>query len=201
MASDTCDPNTIRWPFTDTMTSPALRPALSAGSPPSTERMLGFTSGSTPMVPTSNRASPRVRSSVRSGRIREPLFAAAAHHHQLDVALGPRGHGHVELLPRGHVGAAHADDHVAGLHARPLGRRTRLDGAHHGGPIEEGQHLGALHQHQREQAHGQHEVHRGAGNEDLEALPLAPWPGTRRRPPSADRPGSRRPSSRSRQAG
>ena len=69
IASLTIELNTMRWPSTARMRSPALKPAASEGDPACSEATLGLTSGSTPMVPTSNRALPRVRNSVRSGRI------------------------------------------------------------------------------------------------------------------------------------
>ena len=66
IASTTCDRNTMRWPLMARITSPGLRPEASAGSPGDNDSTLGYTSGSTPMVPT--QTSRCCGSSTRSDR-------------------------------------------------------------------------------------------------------------------------------------
>ena len=60
--------------------------------------------------------------------------------------------------------------------ARPdaglLGRRPGCTSANHRRPIEIREHVGALHQDDREQDDGEDDVHRRSRDQDLEPLPL-----------------------------
>ena len=102
----------------------------------------------------------------------EALFAAVAQHRDFDIALGPRRHRHLEMLPGADLRSAELGDEVAPHETGLLGRRTGLHGANHRRAVEKREHVGALQQHEREQDHGEHEVHHRSGDQDLEALPL-----------------------------
>ena len=58
------------------------------------------------MVPISNRALLRVAQLGQIGAHLETLFAAAAEDGDVDFALGPRRHRHLEVFPRADVGGA-----------------------------------------------------------------------------------------------
>jgi hypothetical protein len=80
--------------------------------------------------------------------------------------------GHRELFPRPHRPTRHPGDHVARLHAAALGRRSRGYRTDLRRLLQEREFPVALHQHDPHQHDRQQDVHHGAHDEHLEALPL-----------------------------
>ena len=73
IVSFSCEANVMGWPSIATTTSPVISPAFSAGSPALTERTCGWTFGSTPMSPISNRVCPAGVSGVTLRESSRPL--------------------------------------------------------------------------------------------------------------------------------
>jgi hypothetical protein len=103
---------------------------------------------------------------------RQTFFAAVAHHDDLDFALGPGGHRHVELFPIRHLGGSDLDDDIAWSDAALLCRRTGFDDADRCRAIEVRQHIGTLHQNDGKQHHGEEQVHHRTHDQNLEPLPF-----------------------------
>ena len=94
-----CDANTMRSPSIARITSSTLSPADSAGLPAESDATIGFD-----VRHHANGADfePRAVAGGQLGEIGanlEALFAAVAQHRDFDIALGPRRHRHLEMLP------------------------------------------------------------------------------------------------------